>query len=169
MKNFFENKTECLNSNKEQRFSHCYSFASNNLYNEWPQIHLSHTVFCSSSSSSSSVNWFKLAWPDQTRPDDWIYWINTMCTMYEVHNHHHYTHTWIHLDQSWDSKNWSKKVYCLPDSQLGIKVQLSSISVLHSKSLFIKRLEIWRKNEKKKLSSERNRAKEWNIRSDVRV
>lgn len=27
-----------------------------------------------------------------------------MCTVYDVHNHHHYTHTWIHLDQSWDSK-----------------------------------------------------------------
>lgn len=61
---------------------------------------------------------------------------------YLEHNHHHYTHTWIHLDQSWEiqkrRKEEKKNFVSLLFAGLltrGFKVQLSSISVLHSKSL----------------------------------
>lgn len=150
-------------------FLHCYSYASKNLYNEWPQIHLSDTLLCS---SFSSVNRFKLARSDQIRPDDWIYWINTtMCTVYDEHNHHHYTHTWIHLDQSWDSKKKMLKRLKLKRKSLlfaGLSTKLQSTIIVDKCSSFEITLykNAWDLKEEweKKPSSERNRVKERNIR-----
>lgn len=97
-----------------------------------------------------------------------------MCTVYNVHNHHRYTHTWIHLDQSWDSKKKLKRLELKRTSLLfaGLLTSLQSTIIVNKyspfESLFIKRLENWRKNENKKaLKSERNTANERNIRSDV--